>query len=93
MGSTLQGAEPTFPSTSDLDPWLAMKSNIFRIPVLWNYIQPEFNGALDSTILASLDKLILYATGKGAYAILDIVSFIELIQQTPCVQLLTMSIA
>ena len=71
------GGSPSYPTVESLDPWIKLNSTLFRYLVLWNYIQPQFEGNLDPTIMASLDGLISHVTsapGAKRYAIIDIVS-------------------
>jgi hypothetical protein len=72
-GSVLGGG-PTIPSVESLGPWLNLNCTMFRFPVLWNYIQPNFDGELDKGILGALDALINKVTASQKYAILDVVS-------------------
>jgi hypothetical protein len=73
-GSVNPGGAPSYPETVDLDAWLALDCNLFRFPVLWNYIQPSFDVELDNTVLTHLDQVVNYVTFRGAYAIVDIAS-------------------
>lgn len=65
------GTKYIYPTTKIFDTFLALGMNTFRLPFCWERLQPSANGALDSAELGRLDSAVNYATGKGAYIVLD----------------------
>lgn len=65
------GTKYIYPSTQVFDTFLALGMNTFRLPFCWERLQPSANGPLDSAELGRLDSAVRYATGKGAYIVLD----------------------
>ena len=45
--------------------------NVFRVPFLWERLQPSIGGSFDSTYQSSLVSTINGITGVGAYALID----------------------
>lgn len=74
-GVNLAGAEfnhDTFwPISQEIDYFQSKGMNVFRVPFLWERLQPTLNSALDAGQLAGLDGFVTEATGKGAWVILD----------------------
>lgn len=75
FGSNLPGVymvDYTFPTTTSIDYFVNNGMNIFRVPFLWERLQPSLNGDFDSSYFAGLDKTVKYITGtKGVNIILD----------------------
>ena len=65
------GTQYIYPSNQIIDWFLAQGMNTFRLPFCWERLQPTAKGALDTAELGRLDNVVRYATGKGAYIILD----------------------
>lgn len=76
MGLNLSGAENPFPTFVNLDEmaYYATTKNIkfFRLPLLWQDIQPTLNGALDPTYMASISAVLAKAASVGATVLIDI---------------------
>lgn len=76
---------PQYPLTSDIDAWASLGANLYRLPVLWNWLQTDgnFDSNLSPDVMSQLDALISYATRNSSsspqtlenatYVILDIV--------------------
>ena len=60
-----------YPSRKDFDYFIAHGFNTFRIPFRWERLQPELGGEFKAIELRELDKVVGYATAKGATVILD----------------------
>lgn len=65
------GFKYVYPPTAEIDYFMALGMNTFRIPFCWERLQKTALAELDSTELARLDQLTRYATAKGAYIVLD----------------------
>lgn len=75
---------PQYPLTSDIDAWAALGANLYRFPVLWNWLQPgaQFDSALDQDLMNRLDILVGHATQfspnttleNATYVIIDVAS-------------------
>jgi len=61
----------TFPTNAEVDYFKSKGGNIIRFPVLWERLQPTFDGPLDATYAAGVDAVITYATGQGVNVVLD----------------------
>jgi endoglucanase len=61
----------TYPTTDEIDYFVARGMNVFRFPFLWERMQPTLNGELDPQELARLRLVVSYATRAGASALLD----------------------
>jgi endoglucanase len=61
----------TYPTTSEIDYFVARGMNVFRIGFLWERMQPTLNGDLDTAEVARLTNIVSYATSAGAMAVLD----------------------
>jgi len=61
----------TTPPNSEVDYFIGKGLNSFRLPFLWERLQPTQNGNFNATYLAYIDQFVNYATGKGAYVIVD----------------------
>lgn len=66
------GYDYIYATTADIDAFIALGMNTFRVPFCWERIQPSLRGALDSAELARLDTLVKYITAKNSYVILDL---------------------
>jgi endoglucanase len=74
FGSALPGAfgtDYTFPTTSEVDYFMAKGMNTFRVGFKWERMQRAAYGALDATYFSRLDTIVKYATAKGATVILN----------------------
>lgn len=65
----------TFPTHGEVDYYVKNKVNVFRLPFLWERVQPTLNGSLDSAYLGHIQDFVTYATSKGAYVLLDLHNF------------------
>lgn len=65
------GTKYIYPNAQIFDTFIALGMNTFRLPFCWERLQPTANGPLDSAELGRLDTAVRYATGKGAYVVLD----------------------
>jgi endoglucanase len=65
------GSTYTYPTHAEVDYFTGKGFRIFRIPFLWERMQPTLEGPLDSTQLGYLTDIVSYATSKGAYAVVD----------------------
>jgi len=61
----------TYPTSAEVDYFLAKGMNTFRIPFRWERLQPSANTAFNSTELGRLNNIVNYATSHGAYVVLD----------------------
>ncbi len=61
----------TYPTHSEVDYFVGKGMNTFRLPFRWERLQQSQNAAFNSAELARLDDIVNYATGKGAYVVLD----------------------
>jgi len=61
----------TVPTNQEVDYFTSKGMNFFRLPFRWERLQPTLNGDFDSTYLGYIDSFVKYATGKGAYVLLD----------------------
>jgi endoglucanase len=74
FGSALPGKlgiDYTWPTSSEVDYYMGKGMSTFRIGFTWERLQPTAYGNFDATYAAALDKLVTYATGKGAYVLLN----------------------
>jgi endoglucanase len=72
--TTLPGTSGTnyqFPGSADVDYFLGLGMNTFRVVFKWERMQPTLNGDLAASYLANMDALVTDATAKGAYVILE----------------------
>jgi endoglucanase len=65
------GTDYIYPPHSDVDYFTAKGFRIFRIPFLWERMQPTLGQPLDPTELGRLTDLVTYATSKSAYVLVD----------------------
>jgi len=61
----------TFPTHQEADYYTSKGMNLFRFPILWERLQPTLNGTFDGTYLGHVYDFVNYATGKGAYVVID----------------------
>ncbi len=61
-----------YPARATMDYVAGKGLNSIRVPFLWERMQPQLNGPLDSAELQRLTSVVQYATGKGLYVILDV---------------------
>lgn len=66
------GVHYIFPTNSEIDYFSSKGMKIIRVPILWERIQLNANGALDATYLGRLDAVINYATSKGLRTVIDL---------------------
>lgn len=74
FGSALPGTEGVdyvFPTTAEVDYYFAKGMNTFRVGFQWERLQRTAKGAFDVAYFTKLDALVRYATGKGAYVVLN----------------------
>jgi endoglucanase len=70
---TASNGNPAYPPPeSQIDHFLSQNVNFFRIPVAWEYLQSEVNGALNEKNLATYKKYIDQITEKKAYVAIDL---------------------
>ena len=65
----------TYPNQAEVTYYVGKGVNTFRIPVLWERLQPTLNGALDPGELGRLQSTIAMIKYSGATAIIDIHNF------------------
>ncbi len=65
------GVDYTYPTHAEIDYYVGKGMTAFRIPFLWERLQPVLNAALDDIELGRLDDIVDYALSKGAGALLD----------------------
>jgi len=74
FGSAIPGQfnkDYTVPTNGEVDYFTGKGMNSFRLPFLWERLQGTQNGNFNQSYLGYLDQFVNYATGKGAYVILD----------------------
>jgi len=74
FGSALPGKEwfdYVFPTTTEVDYYLAKGMNTFRIGFQWERLQRTPKGAFEVAYWTKLDALVRYATSKGGYVVLN----------------------
>lgn len=59
-----------------MDYYISKNMNVFRVPFLWERLQPTLLGDFDTTYASSLDGVVSYATGKGAWVLLDVHKYV-----------------
>jgi endoglucanase len=65
------GVDYMFPNNGEVDYYMSKGLTTFRIPFMWERLQPQANGALESVYEGRLDALVNYITGKGGYVVLN----------------------
>lgn len=66
------GHDYIYPAPGTIAYFAAKGMNIIRVPVLWERLQHQLGGELDSAEMERLDAVIKYAASKGMKAILDV---------------------
>jgi endoglucanase len=69
--STGQPSHYTHPRNNEVDYFMGKGMNVFRLPFRWERLQRTLNGGFDATELSRMNSFVDYATGRGAYVILD----------------------
>ena len=64
-----------YPTHGEVDHFFTRGARVFRLPVLWERVQPALGAALDATELARVDDFVSYTTASGARVVLDLHSF------------------
>lgn len=85
FGSRLPGVESIdyrWPTTSEVDYFLAQGMNTFRFGFKWERLQPTAYGELNESYLAKLAALVAYTTAKGAHVILNPHNFARYYERT-----------
>jgi endoglucanase len=67
----VHGRDYIYPNPGEIDYFLSRGMNVFRIPFLWERLDPRLGGSLDAAELQRLGAVVSYATSKGATVILD----------------------
>lgn len=67
----IEGRDYQWPTTDEVDYYLAKGMNTFRIGFKWERLQSKAYGELVPAYVAKLDALVDYATSKGATVILN----------------------
>ncbi len=65
------GVNYTYPTTDEVDHFVGIGMNVFRIPFRWERLQRSLWADFDPTELARLDAIVSYATSKGAFVLVD----------------------
>ena len=65
------GTQYTYPTHEEVDYFMSKGMNIFRLPFLWERLQNDQNGPLNTEELARIKGFVNYATSKNARVILD----------------------
>ena len=71
----IEGTDYTFNDEATYNYFANKGFNIFRVPVLWERLQPTLNGALDTNYLNGLKMNITWAKNHGGRVIIDIHSY------------------
>jgi len=66
-----EGLDYKFPTTAEVDYFVAKGMNTFRIGFKWERLQGAAYGAFDPTYASRIDQLVAYVTSKGATAVLN----------------------
>ena len=61
----------TYPTHGEIDYFTGKGMNTFRVAFRWERIQQAQFAVFDATEAARLDDVVNYATGRGAYVLLD----------------------
>jgi len=70
LPGTFQG-NYTYPTTDEIDHFVALGMNVFRLPFRWERLQQQQLAAFDAAEQGRIDALVSYATAKGAYVLID----------------------
>eukprot|EP01089_Gocevia_fonbrunei_P013397 TRINITY_DN3435_c0_g1_i1.p1 TRINITY_DN3435_c0_g1~~TRINITY_DN3435_c0_g1_i1.p1 ORF type:complete len:563 (-),score=140.14 TRINITY_DN3435_c0_g1_i1:5-1693(-) len=75
FGSAIPGTYGTdylYPTSAEVDYFMGKGMNVFRLPFRWERLTPTLGQAsLDPTEVGRIDTFVNYATGKGAFVVLD----------------------
>ncbi|WAQ93219.1 hypothetical protein PtA15_18A277 [Puccinia triticina] len=75
-GSYLSSTNPPQPPPeSQINHFLGQNVNFFRVPVAWEYLQPEMNGKLNEANLKTYKTFIEKITSRKAYVAIDLHTF------------------
>ena len=66
------GTDYIYPDHATIDYFAAKGMNIIRVPALWERLQHQLDGDLDSAEMKRLDDVVGYAASKGMRVILDV---------------------
>eukprot|EP01121_Diplochlamys_sp_Union-15-3_P005951 TRINITY_DN1632_c0_g1_i1.p1 TRINITY_DN1632_c0_g1~~TRINITY_DN1632_c0_g1_i1.p1 ORF type:complete len:361 (+),score=73.13 TRINITY_DN1632_c0_g1_i1:77-1084(+) len=76
FGSKIPGVynkDYTFPEPKEVDYFMEKGMNVFRLPFLWERLQPTLMGPLDPAYLGHINDFVAYAANtKGAFVLLDV---------------------
>jgi endoglucanase len=61
----------TYPTHAEINYFAGKGMTVFRLPFLWERLQPTLRGDLEAAELARIDDVVSYATGRGAKVIVD----------------------
>ncbi len=61
----------TYPTHGEVDYFTGKGMNTFRLPFRWERLQRSLNADFDAAEAARIDDFVNYATGKGAFVLLD----------------------
>lgn len=67
----VEGRDYTWPTTDEVDHFVARGMTVFRVGFLWERLQPSAHGAFDPAYLERLDALVGYATSRGVHVIVE----------------------
>lgn len=67
----VEGRDYKFPTTAEVDYFVAKGMNTFRIGFKWERLQAQAYGSFDATYLSRIDDLVAYISKKGATVILN----------------------
>lgn len=73
-GNNLPGVynkDYTSPTNAEFDYYVGKGMNVFRLPFLWERLQPTANGSFDAAYFRYINNAVTYATSKGAHILLD----------------------
>jgi endoglucanase len=65
------GTHYTYPTAAEVDYFVDKGANTFRLPFRWERLQQTLNSPFNTAEFNRLDSFISYATGQGAYVVLD----------------------
>lgn len=65
------GVNYTYPTASEVDYFVGKGMNTFRLPFRWERLQQTLNAPFNAAEFDRLDDFVTYATGEGAYVVLD----------------------
>jgi endoglucanase len=65
------------PLVQDLPYYVKKGMNTFRLPVRWEFFQPDLNKGFDEKYAAAVKKFVDHATSRGATVILDVHNYMR----------------